>query len=106
MKSVKREVLTKLYNLTKTEVEILLLLWKEPRDIVTIKTKLKKDRTTIQKCIKNLHRKDMVSIKQINLTRGFKFIYYANEEEFLKDLKNKIEIEKANLDKLLKEWNK
>lgn len=80
----------KIVNLCTTEALVLDELKKagEKMDVKDLIKLIDKDRTTIQKALSRLYRLEYVDRRQINLSRGFKLVYFINKE---KDIYNVIE---------------
>ncbi len=52
---------------------------------------IKKDRTTIQKILIKLLRRNLILKRQVNLDRGFMFVYFAKgKEEIIKDIEGNV----------------
>lgn len=89
------------FQLNKTELNLFKFLFElgeeDLLEITEISKKLKLDRSTIQKAIKNLIARNLVFRKQINLdTGGYRFYYR---------IKNKIEI-KHRMHEIIESWYK
>lgn len=90
----------KVLDLSKTEMLALLELGKynQRLSVKELVVKMKKDRTTIQKVVNKLlgnkkpEEKKFLQKKQINLDRGFMFVYFLNKDNNVFDLmENKLE---------------
>lgn len=92
-----KNILKKHLNLNKAEINVYYELFKskEYKDIQELVSTLDLDRTSIQRTLNHLIEKELIQRKQINMNRGFKFIYQVNnklelKKEILKDLNNKV----------------
>lgn len=47
--------------------------------------KIKKDRTTVQKILTKLMKKNLLEKRQVNLDRGFMFVYYSKDQKYILD---------------------
>lgn len=85
------------FDINKTQYDILMLLSrsKEPLTISEIASKLGKDRTTVQKAVKVLYDKQLITRRQMNLDNGGYTYYYL-----MKDKENS----KKQIIKLIDEW--
>ncbi len=76
------------FDINKTQYQILMLLSRSKRamTISEIASKLKKDRTTVQKAVKVLFSKHLVIRRQLNLDNGGYIYYYTiNDRDKLKE---------------------
>lgn len=83
------ELLKCVFGLKKTELKVFLLLLKNKKSVTSIDLakQLLLDRTTIQKSVKKLLKKEIVLRKQINLNNGgYVFVYTINEKEKIKQI--------------------
>lgn len=87
-----KEIIGETYDLNKSESEFLLKLVKlESASVKEMSEKLKKDRTTSQKILSKLCRRKLIIKRQINLNRGFMFVYFIKDkDEFWINIKNSI----------------
>ena len=82
------------YNLNESEYLIFAELIKSEaglsvKELIKI---IKKDRTTIQKILIKLLKRNLILKRQVNLDRGFMFIYFAKDkDEIIKDIENNAE---------------
>lgn len=78
------------FNLKKTDMNVLKILL-ESREEMSIEDIIKfvdKDRTTIQRAVKNLFEKELIKRRQINLEKGgYTFVYSAKPKS---DLRTKV----------------
>lgn len=82
------------YNLNESEYFIFSELIKSDEGL-SVKELIKivnKDRTTIQKILIKLLKRNLILKRQVNLDRGFMFIYFAkNKNEIVKDIETNVE---------------
>jgi len=86
-KTIKIEELIKCsFSLTKTEYNVLIYLLKSNSlPITKLSSKLKLERTSIQKSITNLMEKDLVTRKKIILEKGgYTFLYQSKNKNLIK----------------------
>jgi len=83
-----------------------LLKEKEEKTIEEIMTKIKKDRTTIQRSVKKLFEKELIKRRQINLEKGgYVFVYSPKPKKELKEKVYKIfESFKDMVGKEIQQW--
>ena len=91
----------------RTEITIMLVLrgntYKSIKEIVE---KVGKDRTTVQKVVTKLLKEGFINKRQINLDRGFMFVYKINQD-IIERTKNELKAEyEKNLEILENENNK
>lgn len=72
-----KELMMFTFHINESEYELLDLILQNPkgRSIKELVEITNKDRTTIQKNLSRLKSKNLVNIRQINMDRGFMFIY-------------------------------
>lgn len=96
------------FGINKSEHSVLLFLLKENRamKINEISELLNKERTTVQKIIKNLIKKGLLSRRQINLSKGgYVFVYHAIDKQKIKDyIKNNIKEWISGAEKEIEFW--
>lgn len=95
------------YNLNDTEYEVLktVLKTKKGLSVEKISNKLGKQRTTIQKVIFKLLNLGLITKKQVNLERGYMYIYFPKEKEkIINEIEDNIENYYASLKKTLNKW--
>ncbi|HDP74105.1 MAG TPA: MarR family transcriptional regulator [Candidatus Woesearchaeota archaeon] len=86
------------YGISRTEYRVLDFLMRQKRmlSVKDIASKLKKERTTIQKSIKTLVDKKLINRKQMNLSSGgYVFVYGVEDKSRIK----------AELSEMLKNWS-
>ncbi len=95
------------YNLNESEYLIFsqLIKSKSGVSVKELVEKVGKDRTTIQKILIKLLKRGLVLKRQVNLDRGFMFVYFAkNKDEIVKDIEANVNSYfdkiKESLDKL------
>lgn len=86
------------FDLNKTEYNVLMFLLKTNKQFTAIKLGeiMQLDRTTVQKAIKMLTEKDLVSRHQENLDKGGYLFHYS--------IKNKDDI-KERMEKIVEKWH-
>lgn len=86
------EIVGETYDLTNPESRVLLKVNELGEvSVKKISSVMKKDRTTAQKILSRLYKRKIVSKRQVNLDRGFMFVYFIkNEDEFWIVVKNSI----------------
>lgn len=75
-------------KVNKLETEIIDFLIKSNKGFNPIELSkiLDKDRTTIQKCVKKLEENNILIKRQMNMNRGFCFLYFIKNKETIKEL--------------------
>ena len=82
------------YNLNDSEYDIFSTLIKSKRGlgVKDIVDKVEKDRTTVQKILSKLLKQGLLMKRQVNLDRGFMFVYFSkNKEEMIAEIEDNIE---------------
>jgi predicted transcriptional regulator len=82
-----KDLITCAFNLNKTQYDVLIFLMKKQKEYTAqkIAEMMKLDRTTVQKAIKELLKKQLVQRAQINLQKGgYTFIYNVNDKTKIK----------------------
>lgn len=94
------------YNLNDSEYAIFSQLIKSKRglSVKELVEKVEKDRTTVQKILTKLLKRNLLMKRQMNLDRGFMFVYFSkNRDEIIKEIELNVESYfqaiKENLDK-------
>ena len=94
------------YNLNDSEYEIFsqLISSKRGLSVKELVDKVDKDRTTVQKILTKLLKRGLLMKRQMNLERGFMFVYFSkNREEIIQEIEQNVESYfqgiKASLDK-------
>ncbi len=96
------------FGLNKTEYGVLMLLTHEekPIKVTQIANYLNKERTTVQKVIKSLVKKELIKRGQVNLKRGgYVFVYSSIDKDLLKEkTREMVERWVRNAEKEINEW--
>jgi predicted transcriptional regulator len=67
--------------------------------------KVEKDRTTVQKILAKLLKRGLLMKRQVNLDRGFMFVYFSkNKEEMIKEIEENIESYFKSIRTSLDKW--
>ncbi len=85
-KICKNDVMKCIFGLNDIEVEIFCNISKEGVDVKYLMKKVKRDRTTVQRCLKSLIALGIVSRKGLNLKRGRKYVYFSIPNEKLREI--------------------
>lgn len=92
----KEKLIRKLYKLNPTEYRVFMTLiesiGRTPLSVKELIGKIgSKDRTTIQKSLTSLLRRDLIDKEQVNLDRGFMFVYSSMpKSQLIRDLRIKV----------------
>ncbi len=95
------------YDLNDTEYEIFkkIMLSKKGIGVMELAEKLGKHRTTIQKVLVKLTRKGLVKKLQVNLDRGYMFVYKAiDKEKIIEEIEKNVNEYTNTLIKSLRKW--
>ena len=95
------------YNLNDSEFAIFVELMKASRglSVKELVEKVDKDRTTVQKILSKLLKRELLMKRQMNLDRGFMFVYFSkNKEEIIKEIEANVEQYYRNLKESLETW--
>lgn len=94
------------YSLNDSEYVIFsqIMMSKRGLSVKEIVDKVEKDRTTVQKILTKLLKRGLLTKRQVNLDRGFMFVYFSkNKEEIIKEIEDNVKSYfdsiKASLDK-------
>lgn len=94
------------YNLNDSEYLIFsqIMMSKRGLSVKEIVEKVEKDRTTVQKILTKLLKRSLLMKRQVNLDRGFMFVYFSkNKDDIIKEIEANVNSYfnniKANLDK-------
>jgi len=69
--------------------------------------KVQKDRTTVQKILIKLSKRDLVMKRQINLDRGFMFVYFSkNKKEIIDEIESNVNSYFKNIQEAIVDWKK
>ena len=90
------------YNLNESEYAIFAQLIKSPSglSVKDLVEKVDKDRTTVQKILSKLVKRGLLMKRQMNLERGFMFVYFSKNRS---DIINEIETNVNSYFKSIKE---
>ena len=95
------------YNLNESEYSVFAELMKTKKglSVKDIVEKIDKDRTTVQKILSKLLKRGLCMKRQINLDRGFMFVYFSkNNNEIIKEIEINLETYFKNLKDSLEKW--
>ena len=82
------------YSLNDSEYEIFAQIIKSRRglSVKELVEKVDKDRTTVQKILTKLIKRGLLMKRQMNLERGFMFVYFSkNREEILNEIEDNVD---------------
>lgn len=82
------------YNLNESEYHIFseIIKSKKGLSVKELVDKVKKDRTTVQKILTKLLNRKLLMKRQINLDRGFMFVYFSkNKDEIINEIEANVE---------------
>ena len=82
------------YSLNDSEYEIFAQIIKSRRglSVKELVDKVHKDRTTVQKILTKLIKRGLLMKRQMNLERGFMFVYFSkNREEIFNEIEENVE---------------
>jgi len=102
-----KDIITCNYSLSSSEYDVLneIMKHKKGTSIKDLIKRLEKQRTTIQKIISKLIQKDLIKRRQLNLDRGYMYIYLAkNKEEIVKEIEKNVNSYFESLKKSLERW--
>lgn len=95
------------YNLNDSEYLIFAELIKSKKglSVKELVEKVQKDRTTVQKILTKLLKRQLLMKRQINLDRGFMFVYFSkNKEEIIKEIEANVNNYFKNITDSLNKW--
>lgn len=95
------------YNLNDSEYDIFSQLIQSKRglSVKELVDKVQKDRTTVQKILSKLLRRGLLIKRQMNLDRGFMFVYFSkNREEIVKEIEANVKSYFDNIYASLDKW--
>ncbi len=75
-------------GVTDLDVAVFCGIGGEMRDIVDIAKRVQRDRSSVQRSLKNLIAVGLVSRQSVGMRRGRKYVYYAITPDRLKDMLN------------------
>jgi predicted transcriptional regulator len=97
------------FNLNESEYQIFsrIMVSKKGMSVKDLVERVEKDRTTVQKILVKLLNRGLLTKRQINLDRGFMFVYFSkNKSDMISDIEKNIEIYFKNLKESLDKWKK
>lgn len=95
------------YNLNDSEYLIFsqLVMSKRGLSVKEIVDKVEKDRTTVQKILTKLLKRGLLMKRQVNLDRGFMFVYFSkNKEEIVKEIEANVNSYFESIKQSLEKW--
>lgn len=95
------------YNLNDSEYQIFsqLVMSKRGLSVKEIVDKVDKDRTTVQKILIKLLNRGLLMKRQVNLDRGFMFVYFSkNKEEIVKEIETNVNHYFESIKQSLEKW--
>jgi len=85
-KICKEDVMSCIFGLNDVEVKIFCCIIEKESDIIELAKKVKRNRVTVQRGIKNLIAIGIVGRKGLNLRRGRKYVYFAITKDKMKEI--------------------
>ncbi len=95
------------YNLNDSEYDIFsqIMMTKNGLSVKEIVEKVQKDRTTVQKILTKLLKRGLLMKRQVNLDRGFMFVYFSkNKEEIIKEIEDNVKAYFESIKSSLDKW--
>lgn len=95
------------YNLNESEYHVFAEIIKSKKglSVKEIVDKVQKDRTTIQKILTKLLKRNLLMKRQINLDRGFMFVYFSkNKEEIIAEIELNVEEYIKRIKESIESW--
>lgn len=95
------------YSLNDSEYLIFsqIMMSKRGLSVKEIVDKVEKDRTTVQKILTKLLKRGLLMKRQVNLDRGFMFVYFTkNKEEIIQEIENNVSSYFDNIKASLDKW--
>ena len=95
------------YDLNDSEFDIFLALMESPRglSVKEIVERVNKDRTTVQKILTKLLKRNLVMKRQMNLDRGFMFVYFSkNKKDIIEEIEHNVDEYFRSLKESLNRW--
>lgn len=95
------------YNLNDSEYAIFSQLMQAPKglSVKELVEKVQKDRTTVQKILTKLLNRKLLMKRQMNLDRGFMFVYFSkNKQEILSEVEANVDSYFNSIKESLKSW--
>jgi predicted transcriptional regulator len=97
------------YSLNESEYLIFAEIIKSKKglSVKELVEKIQKDRTTVQKILTKLLKRELLVKRQINLDRGFMFVYFSkNKDDIVKEIGENVDSYFAKIKESLAKWNK
>lgn len=95
------------YDLNDSEYAIFsqLMISKKGLSVKELVENVEKDRTTVQKILTKLIKRNLISKRQLNLDRGFMFVYFSkNKNEVINEIEKNVEEYFNTIRKHLQTW--
>lgn len=95
------------YNLNESEYQIFAEIIKSKKglSVKELVEKVQKDRTTIQKILAKLLKRELLMKRQINLDRGFMFVYFSkNKDDIVKEIEENVNSYFEKIKEGLEKW--
>ena len=95
------------YNLNESEYLVFaeLMATKSGLSVKEIVEKVQKDRTTVQKILTKLLKRGLCMKRQMNLERGFMFVYFSkNNKEIIEEIEVNVNSYFSGLKESLENW--
>jgi predicted transcriptional regulator len=95
------------YNLNDSEYVIFsqIMLSKKGLSVKEVVDKVEKDRTTVQKILTKLLKRGLLMKRQVNLDRGFTFIYFSkNRDEIIAEIEANVKSYFDTIQTSLDKW--
>lgn len=97
------------YNLNESEYLIFAEIIKSKKglSVKELVEKIDKDRTTVQKILTKLLNRKLLMKRQINLDRGFMFVYFSkNKDEIIAEIEANVDEYFARIKESIQKWKK
>lgn len=97
------------YSLNESEYHIFAEIIKSKKglSVKELVDKVKKDRTTVQKILTKLLNRKLLMKRQINLDRGFMFVYFSkNKDEIIGEIEGNVEEYFVKIRESIQKWKK
>lgn len=95
------------YNLNESEYSIFAQLIKSKKglSVKELVEKVNKDRTTVQKILSKLVKRDLLMKRQMNLDRGFMFVYFSkNKGDIIAEIEVNVNSYFTSIKDSLEKW--
>ena len=96
------------YSLNESEYAIFsqLMSSKKGLSVKELVDKVQKDRTTVQKILTKLLNRDLLMKRQMNLDRGFMFVYFSkNKDDVISEIGKNVETYFSVIKESLNKWS-